>query len=444
MINAKDFIHDINLTSPPRISNIPELIRWKKGMPIGPIHFQQLTLRNEELLQYLTSMNCPYNWGICKLSIDTNLLFDGILHINNLEAIMPDGLVVHQYDTDNYNRLRIDLKKGFNELKYNGNHSDNKDKLLTIYLASYKIRNTDNSYVEIPDRIERLRPKIFLTNDNSDNKYLYLPIAKVKYEKTYELYPFIPPVIYVSKESTLGNLCQRVSNKIRKKVIELTDKEELLLETKFYILGLVSGLSYFEAVLNTGRSNPYHLYLALCSLVGSISSLGLTRLPPIFEAYKHDNLLETFIKPIEFIFKMINEVIIDTHKIIPFDCKNGKFYVKLRRNWLMHKNTLIGVKLNKTDFNQNINKWINEIHIGIGSDIDNLRKNRNTGYSRRLINDNDEINLRPPKGEYLFYINDINFDKQEEYLHIFHPDPANKYANEFKLYIPKKRIIKHK
>jgi predicted component of type VI protein secretion system len=73
---------------------IPAAIQWHEGMLLAPQHFQQLTWRQEALLHYHMKAATPFHWGVCHLEIDKTLLVGGTFRVLELEAVMPDGLVV--------------------------------------------------------------------------------------------------------------------------------------------------------------------------------------------------------------------------------------------------------------------------------------------------------------------------------------------------------------
>jgi type VI secretion system protein ImpJ len=76
------------------VREIPEAIQWHEGMLLVPQHFQQLALRHEALVHYHAYTTAPFYWGVRRLTIDQALLVSGTLRVLELEAIMPDGLIV--------------------------------------------------------------------------------------------------------------------------------------------------------------------------------------------------------------------------------------------------------------------------------------------------------------------------------------------------------------
>ena len=105
--------------------NLPEKIQWYEGMLLAPQHFQQSSLRHELLLHYHLNTISPFHWGVRYLKIDQALLIDGTLRVLELDATMPDGLVVscpHEEGND----LEVDLTPFAEEMKQSP---------LTVHLA---------------------------------------------------------------------------------------------------------------------------------------------------------------------------------------------------------------------------------------------------------------------------------------------------------------------
>ena len=90
--------------------DLPELIEWHEGMLLSPQHFQQIAARHELLSHFLFTQAAPFAWGIRKLQIDETALGAGLLSILNLEAILPDGLLILA-GSERGAKLEFDLAK---------------------------------------------------------------------------------------------------------------------------------------------------------------------------------------------------------------------------------------------------------------------------------------------------------------------------------------------
>lgn len=74
--------------------DIPEMIQWHEGMLLAPQHFQQQALRHDQFSLYHMAMAAPFHWGLVRLNIDEAALVSGVFRVLEMEAILPDGLVV--------------------------------------------------------------------------------------------------------------------------------------------------------------------------------------------------------------------------------------------------------------------------------------------------------------------------------------------------------------
>jgi type VI secretion system protein ImpJ len=80
---------------------IPDAVQWHEGMLLSPQHFQQADLHNQALQGYMTLVAAPYGWGVRRLRINEAALMAGRFAVTDLEAVMPDGLLVqHADDTE--------------------------------------------------------------------------------------------------------------------------------------------------------------------------------------------------------------------------------------------------------------------------------------------------------------------------------------------------------
>ncbi|NUB17000.1 type VI secretion system baseplate subunit TssK, partial [Azospirillum brasilense] len=74
--------------------DIPDAIDWHDGMLLAPQHFQQQALRHERQLTYHVRQARPFHWGVVHLQVDRVQLVSGLVQVRELEAILPDGIVV--------------------------------------------------------------------------------------------------------------------------------------------------------------------------------------------------------------------------------------------------------------------------------------------------------------------------------------------------------------
>ncbi len=401
--------------------DIPEAIQWHEGMLLAPQHFQQLSVRQEELLHYRIRAAAPFCWGVHRFKLDPVLLIEGTFRVLELEAVMPDGLVVHHRHPGERD-LEIDLTRYGEELK---------QKPVAVHLAVPALKLGEESAVRgalprydsvegspIPDvntgeselAIPRLRPRIsLLVTDTPPQKYTTFPLAKVAYRnEAYGVTDFIPPATRVAQRSELWEICTAVAQRLREKAVFLAEKVSapnsalrgpMILDTKLLIQSLVSGLPQFEAVLNTGVSHPYSVYLSLCNLVGHIAAVGSALVPPALDAYNHNDLRRTFQQAAGYISRMIDEGILESHTAVPFDFAKGIFSLRIDPEW-MAPSLIVGLRAKAGVTDKEVEKWMSESLIGSAPVIESLKSKRILGAEREKIEGDDQ--LVPARGVSLF------------------------------------------
>ncbi len=397
---------------------VPEAIQWHEGMLLTPQHFQQLCRRQESLVEHSALTIQPYFWGVRRLRIDANLLLSGIFRVLELEATMPDGLLVFHRAGDG-TTVEVDLKPKAEELK---------DHPLPIYLAvpseeegmkkglarRYQSwegepvadENTGEGAVQIP----RLRPQLMLVADEVPPAQCdSFPLAKVAFRnEVFSLTDYIPPTTCVPLDSPLGAIGSAIANKVREKAMMLSEQVQspaapgsmpLIAENKRKIQCLVASLPVVESLLATGQSHPFALYSALCRMAGDLAALGSSLVPPIFKPYDHNELRATFAQVQEFAFRMIAEGISETYLGYPFQFSDGIFELSFDRDW-SDRRLILAVRAQAGMSEQDMLQWAQECLIGSRSVIQSLRDRRILGAPRENIA--GEEDLVAPRGVMFF------------------------------------------
>lgn len=414
---------------------IPEAIQWHEGMLLTPQHFQQLCLRQETLAQHSALAIQPYIWGVRRLRIDQNLLLTGIFRVLELDATMPDGLVV-SYRAEGGGELELDLKAKVETLT---------DRSYPLYLAvpardggvgKGRVRryqswegdpvedeNTGESSVRIP----RLRPHLTLAASEAPPPQCdSFPLAKVQFkDEVFSLSDYIPPTPSVSLDSALGEICLFIVKKVREKATMLSEQAQspaapgampLIVEDKRKIQCLVAGLPLLESVLSTGQSHPFPLYLALSSMAGHLAALGTSLVPPVFKPYDHNNLRASYEQIQEFAFRMISEGISETYMGYPFQFSSGVFELSFDRDW-SGRRLVLAVRAQAGMSEEDMIRWGGECLIGSRSIIPSLRERRILGAPREKVA--GEEDLVAPRGVTFFALKaSPEFIKLDETLQI--------------------------
>jgi type VI secretion system protein ImpJ len=412
---------------------LPAAIQWFEGMLLAPQHFQQTSLRQEALLDYHLAALSPYHWGVRLLDIDSALLVSGTFRVTALEAVMPDGLVVAWQTGDGGNTGEAGGMGGMGGMSLDlAPHAEEmKQRVLTVYLvvparragdspvrgelaryesfetAGIADENTGEGDVAVP----RLRPRLslVLAAEPPPRKYVGLPLARVSYRnETFARTEFVPPSLAVLPGSPLAALCQGIARRLREKAVFLSERVRnpsvagrapQLLDTKAMIQNLVAALPQFEAVLGTGVAHPYALYLALCSVVGHVAGVGRALVPPVLDPYDHADPWPRFEQAREWIYRVVDEGIIESYTGFPFYLEGGVFSLAFDQVW-RQRSLVLGVRGPSGARERDLVAWMEDCLIGSKERIASLRERRILGAPRKRIE--GEGDLVPATGVVLF------------------------------------------
>jgi type VI secretion system protein ImpJ len=421
--------------------DIPEAIQWHEGMLLTPEHFQQMNLRAEMLVGY--SLACtPYLWGVRQFQWDSNLLASGLFAVTALEALMPDGLVAM---LDEPGALKLDLKPFVEQMKQApvpvclivpGRKSTPSQGDLERYgsVPGIPLGGQDEPLTGIS--IPRLRPRLGLLAGTIPPKYVGFPLLQVSYEN--EVFTASPdyPLLSVAVHSRLGSLCSETAQRVREKALYLSERSrnpqvdtglDFELENKRLVHNLVAALPAFEAQLYTGMSHPYSLYLALCSLAGSIAGVGLSQVPPVFAPYDHTNPHQSFEEVRRYIFQVMAEGISETWATFRFQRDGDVFMLPETSGWSdlvpwgktpRQPPLVLALRGPAGSSEKDMLDWGNSCVIGSENIVRSLVSRRILGPQRRHVQALED--LIPGKGTLLFELAaDPEFIRKDEDLQVF-------------------------
>jgi type VI secretion system protein ImpJ len=414
---------------------IPESIQWHEGLLLTPQHFQQLSLRQESLLQYVAGAIAPFNWGVRRFEWDAAGLAGGRLRVLRLDAVMPDGLVVSYGARGGRElgggELSVDLAPHAERLKGGGS--------VTVYLAIAArdaepgARDKDGRYFSVEGDpvadeqtgdgalvIPRLRPHLKLAaGDPPGKNHVSFPLARVRHSgAALTLEGFIPPALAVARDSALGRMCSDAARHMREKAMFLADRLRgtsggigggagaravLDRETEALVRCLVAPLPQIEAVLATGVTHPYLVYLAFCAAAGQVATMGGSLEPPLFHTYDHDDLAATFTEVLGYIRGKVEG--------------GGVYSIDFDPAWAT-KRLVLGMRARPGVNETQLTDWGKDCIIGSRAQMDALRRNRVRGARRSLIERDED--LVPPRDVLLFSLMpDPEYVEPGEVLQIF-------------------------
>lgn len=399
---------------------IVEAIDWHEGMLLAPQHFQQLSLRHEGMLSYHAAALSPFHWGVLRLRIDGAAITQGVLRVDELEAVLPDGLIVSREPGDP-EPLEVELQPHAAAVDGGG---------ATVFLAVPARRSglsplqedlpryrsvdggpvVDESSGEGEVLIPRLRPcPVLLVGEAPAQRYSAIPIARVRQaDQKFRLdESWEPPSLRVPLGSPLGRVAAEVAERLRKKTGVLADRTRArgvaqpaqMLETQLMIHSLMGSLPRLEAVLATGVAHPFALYLALCEVAGHAAAVGHGLIPPIFPAYDHADPMAAFARVRDFILRVASEGVSESYSPFRFYFEHGFYSLGFDESW-RNLPLVLGVRGQAGMSEDETEAWVEQSLIGSQSLIPGMRDRRVLGARRRRIE--REGDLVPAGGVLLF------------------------------------------
>lgn len=389
-------------------------VHWGEGMLLAPQHFQSAAVRGEALPYYHASAISPFHWGLMDFGYEFS---EGLLTVTRVEAVMPDGLVVRYPDAATIATGDLDL--AINLAEHAKEFADGKPH--TIYLAVAS-REAGDRFVERYDHrttdllpedvtgdempVEILKPRLkLLLRDNLESLFTGFPIARVALVNgAYVEHEFVPPWLRVLPRTRLFELCAKVRTRLRETASGLARRIEgqsasthgaQLLERRMIINALVSALPPLEVLLEIGAAHPFTLYMAIASVLGSVST---GRVPPDLPTYDHDDVLPRFKVAVRWIDRILDESVQEKYTSWAFTFEREQFRLKLKEAW-MGREMVLGVRIPHGRTRDDVDAWIMGATIASSSRIEDLYLRRSLGAKRILVTEHELI----PMSGVVFY-----------------------------------------
>ncbi len=399
-------------------------IQWYEGMLLMPQHFQQADIRMENMMTYYLSHTFSFFWGVVSLKVDESLLTSGIFRPIQLEAIMPDGLLVTslpQTDTP----LEVNLLPFRDKIQAapyfiyvcvphrRGDWTDVSGDLPRYYSVlnpDVVDINTGEQAIDIP----RLLPNLSLqVGKEPPAHYISLPLAKVTCDsKSFSLAEYIPPQVQVEMTSDLGQVCTQLARQLRGKLSYLQQKVQsvgdratknsFFEEMERVRLKLIVGLLPFETLLSTGIAHPFDLYQSLCSLAAQMCGIKYGEIPPRFEGYNHSDVRKSFFQVIDYVGRLLDEIE-ESYSVIPFALNDRIFTLQLQSSWVGDR-FVLGASAQPGMTQETLLGWINNCVIVTDKSVTLAKDNRVLGAERMLVSEVPAMNLVATMGVQLFVV----------------------------------------
>lgn len=441
--------------------DIPDAIQWHEGMLLSPQHFQQADLRSEVLRAYLLQAAAPYPWGVARIRIDQAALVEGTFSLIELEAVMPDGLLVRYPSVAQAQPLQLDLHgvggpDGSGAIAIHaavaarapdGAAGGPGTRFRSVEGPEVLDENTGDNALPVP----RLVPALGLHATDGPlrlppSRYVGLPVAVVRAGgEGFRMMEYEPPCLRVGRESLLHRLCGDVAAELRRKAKTYSEvlsgavfqgREQAVSASQSTLRSLLRGLPRLEAMLETGVAQPFPLFLALCDIAGDLAVLGdRVSLPPP-PRYTHADPLSAYRAVAKLIFDAL-ALLRTPHRSIAFTrAAPGRFEVALPASLPAEALTL-GARLQSGRDAPSLVAWFDRALIGGAQRIADMRLSRILGARRAVTGSVPELDLTPPPNMLLFRVSaDGDFIRPGQTLQVAGGEEGDGEPAEIELFLP--------
>ncbi len=419
---------------------IVDPVQWHEGMLLYPQHYQQMRLEYQQLSLCYLSMSTPFYWGVRYLQLDEAAFTSGVIRVQEILAVMPDGSIVKK-EANEQKRIELDINEYKDQLE---------EKSMMIHLAVVK-RHEDSANSEgdfpryesvegkaVPDEntgespisVPRLSLKVSLfPGDDISSRYASFPLMRVRFkDDAFVMEDFIPPFTTIRRDGPIGKLLGDVVKSLRKRVSYLSERLQapatqdtapIIDQYKKTYDIIVSRLLGLEALLFAEISHPFMAYRELSIAAGVFCSLSKGHMPPIFDPYNHNDLRATFTPVISFVNRML-DLVRNASISMPFTLSDRLFEKKMQAEWLHTGYLVLGLKISSDISPKMAADWMKAAVIASESVAESAREKRVLGASREIVEQVADMGLTMSRGRLLVKVRiDPEYIKAGEKLQIF-------------------------
>lgn len=314
-------------------------VLWGEGQFLRPQHFQLQDAYHEWRLAEVASSLHPYAWGLRKLSIDIDALSNGVLRVEHLQAILPDGEVFNAPQEDPL-PPPVSLhhtEAGVSEIAFHavmapvrssgGNFSAQADSNDGAVRYRQKNQASPDLFTQAAESETAVLQKVLRlqTDDEPRDHLVSLPLCRVRRNATggFELDArFMAPGMSIESSPALRNLLRRLLDTLQAKVSALYGFHR---EPSRHVIEFRSGDIASFWLLHTASSafgslshlhhhpglHPERLFQQLLQLAGALMTFSKTFTLADLPSYQHNQPGAGFAR-LETIIQELLETVIST------------------------------------------------------------------------------------------------------------------------------------
>lgn len=425
--------------------SIPEQVQWHEGMLLSPQHLQQENWRHEAVLNYVARSAFPHLWGVRRLVVDDSLLPSGIFRLVELEALLPDGLILaHPLGNAdlveiNLNAMDIDLALDPVTVHLTVPRRTARSaapgalrRFGSVNAPAVVDENTGDNEMFIP----RLRPMIDLDVTRSptvppSSAFVSCPIARVgAVEGRIQLLDYAYPSLEVTRGSPLHDIADAVARDLRDRTVGVVERLRggrrgdgvVAVELLASLRSMTALLPRLEAMLTDGLTSPYDLYITLCDVAGHVAPIDIELVPVQTPRYVHEDPLPAYRSIASVITRAVRQLQRPFREVAFKLDDDGVFSLDLREGRIGGM-LIICLYASPGQPVEDMARWIEVASIATAGAMDDVRSRRVRGAARRIVEGVREFEMTTPRGGILVAVEvDRDVISPRDVLQIRHPD----------------------
>ncbi|MBU1333164.1 MAG: type VI secretion system baseplate subunit TssK [Gammaproteobacteria bacterium] len=419
---------------------LPDAVCWHEGMQLLPQHFQLQGLRAEVLAAHFAQAGNPWFWGVNRCELDPAALSAGLVRIQALEAILPDGLPVSLLPGSGLS-LELDVGPAT---------AESPNACVTVYLAVNPLGRSgqvlplsgrltsvmgdavpDLASGEHPEPVLVWRPNLRLVTDTGRVDSVCLPLLRIAKEGGgFVRQPYVAPSAQILPESVIGRevagLCASAREKClflagRLRQAEQAGNQDDMVEVRRQLAALWARLPEVEAALNSRVATPDRLHGALTGMAGAWCALDPGAGVPAFAPLDYLELKRGFDEVIDWLNMVLTRVRVG-YRCLAFNPVEQGFCIQLPDSSARRQRLVIGLRMPAGTGEQAALSWLSQAIIASQAHLVTLARQRMSGLTQQPMSRSEQVTYSVGEETHLFVIQAAGewFDPEQP-LHIVMP-----------------------
>lgn len=401
---------------------LPDAVCWHEGMQLLPQHFQLQGLRAEVLAAHFAQSANPWFWGLTQLKLDPAALSTGLVRVQVLEAILPDGLAV-SLQPGSGSVLELDVGPAIvesatasttvflaiNPLGRSGQVLPLRGRLQSLVGEAVP----DLASGENPEPILVWRPTVRLVTESGRADSVCLPLLRIaKAGGGYVRQPYVAPTPRILPESDLGRavaeLCSRAREKCLFLVGRLRQAEQAgntddRAEIRRQLAALWARLPEVEAALNSRVAAPDRLHGLLAGMAGAWSALDPVAGVPAFAPLDYLDLKRGYDEVMGWLHAILERVRVG-YRCLPFQTLEQGFAIHLPDACPPRQRLVIGLRMPAGAGEPEAIGWLGQAIVASQSKVSILARQRMSGLPHQPMSRTEQLAYGVGEDTHLFVI----------------------------------------